>query len=166
MQSQMIGLQTSLDRILAAVTQPGAPGVMPPGPPIYPQTIREGPGYVTNVSGTRTGLDPQTDPALMQDQPPSAAHFPSSARLRRTGWSILITSSHTHIYLSPTSMVPTGSPQVPLPRLRTNMRKLLPDCPSMPPSKHCKDLRIQQQKQRLLPRSLHPSSCDIIARCE
>ena len=43
MQSQMIGLQTSLDRILATVTQPGAPGVMPPGPPIYPQMIREGP---------------------------------------------------------------------------------------------------------------------------
>ncbi|KAI0283585.1 hypothetical protein BGY98DRAFT_1087731 [Russula aff. rugulosa BPL654] len=77
MQSQMIGLQTSLDRILAAVTQPGAPGVMPPGPPIYPQTIREGPGYVTNVSGTRTGLDPQYDPALMQDQrPPSQRTFP------------------------------------------------------------------------------------------
>jgi hypothetical protein len=36
MQSQMIGLQTSLDRILAAITQPGAPGAMPPGPPIYP----------------------------------------------------------------------------------------------------------------------------------
>ncbi|KAN0129203.1 hypothetical protein V8E53_012902 [Lactarius tabidus] len=73
MQSQMIGLQTSLDRILAAVTQPGAPGVMPPGPPpIYPQTLREGPGYVTNVSGTRTGLDPQYDPALMQDQRPPA----------------------------------------------------------------------------------------------
>ncbi len=70
MQSQMIGLQTSLDRILAAVTQPGAPSVVPPGPPIHPQTIREGPGYVTNVSGTRTGLDPQYDPALMQDQPP------------------------------------------------------------------------------------------------
>ncbi|KAF8492380.1 hypothetical protein F5888DRAFT_1909168, partial [Russula emetica] len=80
MHSQMIGLQTSLDRILAAVTQPCAPGVIPPGPPIYPQTIREGPGYVTNVSGTRTGLDPQYDPALMQDQrPPSSAHFPSSA---------------------------------------------------------------------------------------
>jgi hypothetical protein len=77
MQSQMIGLQTSLDRILAAVTQPGAPGVMPPGPPIYPQTIREGPGYVTNVSGTRTGLDPQYDPALMQDQrPPPQRTFP------------------------------------------------------------------------------------------
>ncbi|KAI9509161.1 hypothetical protein F5148DRAFT_1275400 [Russula earlei] len=77
MQSQMIGLQTSLDRILAAVTQPGAPGVLPPGPPIYPQTIREGPGYVTNVSGTRTGLDPQYDPALMQDQrPPSQRTFP------------------------------------------------------------------------------------------
>jgi len=80
MQSQMIGLQTSLDRILAAVTQPGAPGVMPPGPPpIYPQTLREGPGpgYVTNVSGTRTGLDPQYDPALMQDQrPPGQRTFP------------------------------------------------------------------------------------------
>jgi hypothetical protein len=77
MQSQMIGLQTSLDRILAAVTQPGAPGVMPPGPPIYPQTIRDGPGYVTNVSGTRTGLDPQYDPALMQDQrPPPQRTFP------------------------------------------------------------------------------------------
>jgi hypothetical protein len=77
MQSQMIGLQTSLDRILAAVTQPGAPGVLPPGPPIYPQTIREDPGYVTNVSGTRTGLDPQYDPALMQDQrPPAQRTFP------------------------------------------------------------------------------------------
>jgi len=77
MQSQMIGLQTSLDRILAAVTQPGAPGVIPPGPPIYPQGIREGPGYVTNVSGTRTGLDPQYDPALMQDQrPPAQRTFP------------------------------------------------------------------------------------------
>jgi len=77
MQSQMIGLQTSLDRILAAVTQPGAPGVMPPGPPIYPQAIRDGPGYVTNVSGTRTGLDPQYDPALMQDQrPPAQRTFP------------------------------------------------------------------------------------------
>lgn len=78
MQSQMIGLQTSLDRILAAVTQPGAPGVMPPGPPpIYPQTLRDGPGYVTNVSGTRTGLDPQYDPALMQDQrPPGQRTFP------------------------------------------------------------------------------------------
>ncbi|KAI0305541.1 hypothetical protein B0F90DRAFT_1808783 [Multifurca ochricompacta] len=66
MQSQMIGLQTSLDRILAAVTQPGAPG-----------TIRDGPGYVTNVSGTRTGLDPQYDPALMQDQrPPTQRVFP------------------------------------------------------------------------------------------
>jgi len=32
MQRQMIGLQTSLDRILAAITQPGAPGV-PPGLP-------------------------------------------------------------------------------------------------------------------------------------
>ena len=75
----MIGLQTSLDRILAAVTQPGAPGVMPPGPPpIYPQTLREGPGYVTNVSGTRTGLDPQYDPALMQDQrPPGQRTFPA-----------------------------------------------------------------------------------------
>ncbi|KAH9994958.1 hypothetical protein BJV74DRAFT_830722 [Russula compacta] len=73
----MIGLQTSLDRILAAVTQPGAPGVMPPGPPIYPQTIRDGPGYVTNVSGTRTGLDHQYDPALMQDQrPPAQRTFP------------------------------------------------------------------------------------------
>jgi hypothetical protein len=30
MQSQMIDLQSSIDRILAAVTQPGAPGVMPP----------------------------------------------------------------------------------------------------------------------------------------
>jgi hypothetical protein len=77
MQSQMIGLQTSLDRILAAVTQPGAPGVMPPGPPIYPQPIRDGPGYVANVSGTRTGLDPQYDPALMQDQrPPAQRTFP------------------------------------------------------------------------------------------
>ncbi|KAH9978826.1 hypothetical protein BGW80DRAFT_1530949 [Lactifluus volemus] len=77
MQSQMIGLQTSLDRILAAVTQPGPPGVIPPGPPMYPQTMREGPGYVTNVSGTRTGLDPQYDPALMQDQrPPAQRTFP------------------------------------------------------------------------------------------
>ncbi|KAN0116219.1 hypothetical protein V8E52_006044 [Russula decolorans] len=68
MQSQMIGLQTSLDRILAAVTHPGAPVVIPPEPPIYPQTVREGLGYVTNVSGARSGLDPQYDPALMQDQ--------------------------------------------------------------------------------------------------
>ncbi|KAI0268642.1 hypothetical protein BC834DRAFT_866568 [Gloeopeniophorella convolvens] len=72
MQSQMIGLQTSLDRILAAVTQPGAPGAIPPGPPIYPPPMRDGaPPYVANVSGTRTGLDPQYDPALMQDQRPA-----------------------------------------------------------------------------------------------
>ena len=64
MQRQMIGLQTSLDRILAAVTQPGPPAV-------NPQTIREGPGHVANVSGTRTGLDPQHDPALMPDERPS-----------------------------------------------------------------------------------------------
>ena len=78
MQSQMIGVQTSLDCILATVTQPGAPGVMPPGPPpIYPQMLQEGPGYVTNVLGTHTGLDPQYDPALMQDQrPPRQCMFP------------------------------------------------------------------------------------------
>jgi hypothetical protein len=52
--------------ILAAVTQPSAPGVMPPGPPFYPQS----PGCVTNVSGTHTSLDPQYDPALMRDQRP------------------------------------------------------------------------------------------------
>jgi hypothetical protein len=38
---------------------------MLPGPSTHPQTVREGPGYVTNVSGTRTGLDSQYDPALM-----------------------------------------------------------------------------------------------------
>ena len=80
MQSQMIGLQTSLDRILAVVTQPSAPGVTPPGPPIYPQTICEGPGYVTNVSETCISLNPQYDPALMrltQDQrPPPQCTFP------------------------------------------------------------------------------------------
>ena len=43
---------------------------MPPGPPIYLQTIREGPGYITNVSGTRTDPDPQYDPGLMADQGP------------------------------------------------------------------------------------------------
>ncbi|KAI0066090.1 hypothetical protein BV25DRAFT_1820951 [Artomyces pyxidatus] len=69
MQSQMIGMQSSLDRILAAIqsqSQANA-GVMPP--PIYPPGMpgREGPGYVTNVSDTRTGLE-QYDPALMEDQ--------------------------------------------------------------------------------------------------
>ena len=43
MQRQMIGLQTSFDRILAAVTHPGPPAVISPGPPVYPQMIREGP---------------------------------------------------------------------------------------------------------------------------
>jgi hypothetical protein len=43
MPSQIIGVHTSLDRILAAVTQSGALGVMPHGSPIYPQTTREGP---------------------------------------------------------------------------------------------------------------------------
>ena len=72
MQRQMIGLQTSLDRILTAVTQPGPAGVMSSEPPVYSQTIREGPGPVTNMSGTRTGLDPQHDPTLMPDQRPSS----------------------------------------------------------------------------------------------
>jgi hypothetical protein len=38
-----------------------------------------------------------------------------------------------------------------------NLGKLFPDHPSTPLSKHCKGLRMQQ---RLLPRSLHPGSCD------
>jgi hypothetical protein len=135
MQSQMIGLQTSLDRILAAVTQPGAPGVIPPGLTIYPQTIREGPGYVSNVSGTRTGLNPQYDPAAGLS-PPSAARISSSARLRPTGWSTLIISSHTHLCLSPMSMVPMGSSPIPLLRLRMNLRKLFPGRPSTPLSKN------------------------------
>jgi hypothetical protein len=42
MQSQMIGLQTSFDRIFAAVMQSGALAVMRPGLPIDLQTIREG----------------------------------------------------------------------------------------------------------------------------
>ncbi|KAI0051905.1 hypothetical protein FA95DRAFT_148546 [Auriscalpium vulgare] len=77
MQSQMIGMQSSLDRILAAVQSQGAhahPGGMPP--PVYPPH-RDGPGYVTNVSDTRTGVQPQYDPALMQDQRASGSRpFP------------------------------------------------------------------------------------------
>ncbi|KAN0116231.1 hypothetical protein V8E52_006056 [Russula decolorans] len=76
--------------------------------PIYPQTVREGPGYVTNVSGTRTGLDPQYDTVLMQDQCPL-----------------------------PQSTFPPLPAFAPLPRLRTNLRRFFPDRPSTPLSKHC-----------------------------
>ncbi|KAI0321177.1 hypothetical protein OF83DRAFT_1051665 [Amylostereum chailletii] len=66
-QSQMIGMQSSLDRILAAVQGHAHPNPGPMhGSPVYPPPQREGPGYVTNVSGTRTGLA-VFDPALLQD---------------------------------------------------------------------------------------------------
>jgi hypothetical protein len=151
----MIGLQTSLDLILAAVTQTGAPGVMPLGSPIHP--IREGPRCpeLAPVS-TLNMIQPHAGPA-----PPSAAHFPS-ARLYLTGWSTIL--SHTHIYLSPTSMVPMRSSPVPLPRLKMNLEKPFRDRPSTPPSKHYKGLRMQQRRQRLLPRYLHPGSCDITVK--
>ncbi|KAI0283602.1 hypothetical protein BGY98DRAFT_931030 [Russula aff. rugulosa BPL654] len=55
---------------------------MPPGPPIYPQTIREGPGYPELASvSTLNMIRPHAGPA-----PPAAAHFPSFAGLRPTGW--------------------------------------------------------------------------------
>ncbi|KAI0032227.1 hypothetical protein K488DRAFT_78587 [Vararia minispora EC-137] len=68
MQSQMIGMQSSLDRILAAVQGQANPGYA---------SVREGPGYVTNnLSGVRAQADVY-DPALMQDQrPPSQRQFP------------------------------------------------------------------------------------------
>ena len=115
MRSQLIR-QTS--RPHSCCRQTGAPRVVPPGPLIHPQTTREGPGYVTNVSGTRTGLDdlqynrPSSGPA-----PPSAPHFPSFPKLCPTGWSTLITLSHTRVYLNPTSMVPIELSPVRQPRL-------------------------------------------------
>ena len=82
--------------ILAAVTQPSAPGVMPPGPPIYPQS----PGFVTHVSGTHTSLNPQYDPALMRDQRPLRNALSLLCQASPYRWSTLITLSHSHI-LSP-----------------------------------------------------------------
>jgi hypothetical protein len=58
-----------------------------------------------------------------------------------------------------------GSSPVLLPRLTTNLRKQYRG-PSTPLSKHCKGLRMQQRKQRLLPRSLDPGSYNTIASCE
>lgn len=58
MQSQMIGMQSSLDRILAAIQSQSQANMGVMQPPQYPVGLRDGPGYVTNISGTRTGLDP------------------------------------------------------------------------------------------------------------
>ena len=70
MQSQMIGMQSSLDRILAAVQAQAMP---PPG--AFPPTPRS-----ENGSYSASGVRPPPgvyDPALMQDdRPGSARQFP------------------------------------------------------------------------------------------
>jgi hypothetical protein len=70
------------------------------------------------------------------------------------------------MYLSPTSMLPTGSSPVPLPPLRMNRRTLFPARALALPSKHYRGLLMLQQKQRLLPRFLHPGSRDPTISCE
>jgi hypothetical protein len=74
MQSQMIGMQSSLDRILAAIQSQAVANGSIASSPMYPP--RDGPGYVTNnVSGMRSQPDVY-DPALLQDQRPGQRQFP------------------------------------------------------------------------------------------
>lgn len=76
MQSQMIGMQNTLDRILAAVQGPQPPmGVMHPPP--YPP-MRDGPGYVSNLSDTRTPFEggPSPDDRGQKTFPPLPGFAP------------------------------------------------------------------------------------------
>ncbi|TFY57123.1 hypothetical protein EVG20_g8667 [Dentipellis fragilis] len=57
MQSQMIGMQSSLDRILAAIQSQSQANAGGPVSPVYGSSMRDGHGYSANVSGTRTGLE-------------------------------------------------------------------------------------------------------------
>ncbi|THH21337.1 hypothetical protein EW146_g187 [Bondarzewia mesenterica] len=76
MQSQMIGMQSSLDRILAAIQNQNQANIGVMQPPMYPTSMRDGPGYVTNISGTRTGLDPYESMPSSDQRTSSQRSFP------------------------------------------------------------------------------------------
>ena len=109
------GLQTSLYRILAAVTQPGT--LIDLRRSWISQIRQELVRNLHRQYGNMIRLSCRTGA-------PFRSALSLLCRPRPTGWSTLITLSHTHIYFSPTSTVLMGSSPVSLPRPRMNLRKL------------------------------------------